>query len=69
MSRSFQHAYCVAMKSGFVSAFVLANTIGNKNKTQANRTQTAAAAAGYMAECLFFQYALELKGKTKTKIH
>lgn len=43
MSRSFQHAEHVAMKSAIASAFVPANTIGNKNKTQANRTQTAAA--------------------------
>lgn len=35
----------------FHFCFVQANTIGSMNKTQANRTQTAAA-AGYMAECL-----------------
>lgn len=34
----------------FHFCFVPANTIGNMNKTQANRTQTAAAAAGYMGE-------------------
>lgn len=67
MSWSFQHAGLVAMKSAFVSAFVPSNTIGNKNKTQANRTQTAA--AGYMAERLYFQYVFDLKGKATTKLH
>lgn len=44
----------------------MANTTGNKNKTQANRTQTAAAAAGYMAECLF-PYARASEGETRHK--
>lgn len=38
------------MKSAFISALCRGNTIGNMNKTQANRTQTAAVAAGYMGE-------------------
>lgn len=36
------------------------------NKTQANRTQTAAAAAGYMGECLF-PYACDSEGKRGDK--
>lgn len=46
---------------------MLANTIGNMNKTQANRTQTAAAAAaGYMGEC-FSPYAGDSEGKSGDK--
>ena len=36
------------------------------NKTQANRTQTAAAAAGYMGECLT-PYACDSEGKRGDK--
>lgn len=49
----------------FHFCFVLANTIGNMNKTQANRTQTAAAAA-YMGECLS-PYACDSEGKRGDK--
>lgn len=52
----------------FHFCFVLANTIGNMNKTQANSTQDTnsccCAAAGYMGECLT-PYACDSEGKAR----
>lgn len=48
----------------FHFCFVPANSTGNMNKTQANRTQTAA--AGYMGECLS-PYVCDSGGKRRDK--
>lgn len=50
----------------FQFCFVLANTTGNTNKTQANETQTAAAAAGCMSECLC-PYVWDSKGRRRRR--
>lgn len=52
----------------FHFCFVLANTIGSMNKTQANRTQTAAAAGGCMGKYLS-PYVCDSEEREETKLH